>query len=400
MKIVFVTNWYSENMGYSENILPKAMAHLGHEVHVISSTAQVYYSGKFYSQTYQPFLGPPIVGSGSKNIGNHVLHRLPFRDSYGIVIEGLAQKIEALRPDIVQTFDIDQNVYVLAKAQPKISYRLFTEMHLHASVFPNFRNRSLLTRLKWYWQLGRFLKVINERTVLCYPIAEDCAEIARVIYHVPDEKIVIQSLGTDTQLFRPPASPEDFADREKLRKSLGFSPSDIVCMYTGRITSDKGPSILAQAMANLHARGETTFKALFMGIGEREEMDSIRRISGCTIRDFVPAMELPRYYRATDIAVWPLQESTSQLDAISCGLPLIVNDTVTVRQRVEGNGLFYKMGDANDLADQILKLKLADVRQQLGLRGVKNALENFSWIKLAHERVADYQRALNRPSTI
>ncbi|MDZ4716525.1 MAG: glycosyltransferase family 4 protein [Cytophagales bacterium] len=391
MKIVLVTNWYSENMGYSENILPKTLAHLGHDVHVISSTAQVYYHVGFYKQTYEPYLGPPIVEPGTKRVENYVLHRLPFHDTAGIVIQGLVEKVSEINPDIVQTFDIDFNVFLLARAQKQIGFQLFTEIHLHASVFPNYKNRSLAKRFKWYWKLGRYLSIINSHTVLCYPIAEDCADIARVIYHVPDEKIKVQSLGTDTQLFSPCRTALDFAERDKVRASLGFSSQDIVCIYTGRITKDKGPAILARAIDRLHKKGEHRFKALFVGIGEEAEMESIRSIQGCVLRDFVRTVELPGFYRAADIAVWPLQESTSQLDAIACGLPLIVNDSVTVRERVKGNGLFYKIGDADDLAAQLERMKEDAVRREMASSGVNNAVENFSWIKLARERIIDYE---------
>src|SRR5687768_1444482 len=104
MKIVLVSNWYSENMGYSENILPKALAHLGHEVHLITTTAQIYYNSKFYDQTYGVYLGPPIVEKGSKQIDGYFLHRLPFKAGREIQIQGLVEKIMEIKPQIVQTF--------------------------------------------------------------------------------------------------------------------------------------------------------------------------------------------------------------------------------------------------------------------------------------------------------
>ena len=394
MKIALLTNWYSENMGYSENVLPKALAQLGHEVHVISSTAQVYYNSPFYQTTYQPYLGSAIVKTGQKAIDNYTLHRLPFHDRGGIVINGLEEKLAEIRPDIVQSFDIDFNVYQVAQHVLETPFQLFTEMHLHASVFPNYRKLSLAGQLMWYWKIGRYLRQINQRTVLCYPIADDCADIAKILYKVPAEKIRIQSLGTDTQWFSPCETPEHWKEREHLRSEWGFTPSDIVCIYTGRITPDKGPSILARAVGHLQERGKSQFKALFVGIGQPSEMDLVRSVPGCVITDFVRASELPKYYRSADIGVWPLQESTSQLDAIACGLPLIVNDTVTVTQRVDGNGLFYRMGDSQDLARKLEELEDPAVRKLMGANGIKNAVENFSWIKLARERVIDYEASL------
>lgn len=391
MKIALISNWYSENMGYSENILPKALAFLGHEVHVISSTAQVYYSSPFYNETYGAYLGPPVVSEGTKDIDGYKLHRLPFKAGRGITILGLVEKIARIGPDIVQTFDIDMNVFPLAVAKEKLAFKLFTELHLHASVFPHYRNRTLLSRIKWYFQMGRYLKIINDSTTVCYPIAEDCADIARVVYQVPDNRIKVQSLGTDTQLFKPCTSDFEFERRKRTRSDLGFSPDDIVCIYTGRITRDKGPSLLAHAITRLHEKSEQRYRALFVGIGEEEEMKVIRESKGCLIKDFVRAVELPKFYQACDIAVWPYQESTSQLDAIACGLPLVINDTVTVRQRAEGNGLFYKLGHVDDLVSKLLDLKDENTRKSMGENGVKKAVEEFSWIKLARERIQDYQ---------
>ena len=76
LKIVVISDWFSEKMGYAENFLPKALAQLGHDVHVITSTAQVYYSSADYNKTYKPFLGNNIVNDGISKVDGYVLHRL------------------------------------------------------------------------------------------------------------------------------------------------------------------------------------------------------------------------------------------------------------------------------------------------------------------------------------
>ena len=68
MKIVFITEFFSEKMGYSENCLAKAMASLNHEVHVIASDLQVYGNKKNYKSTYEQFLGPKVQELGSKEM--------------------------------------------------------------------------------------------------------------------------------------------------------------------------------------------------------------------------------------------------------------------------------------------------------------------------------------------
>ena len=61
MRIVLLSDWYAEQMGYAENALPKALAELGHEVHVLTSDAQPYFDSPDYAATYEPFIGPGLV---------------------------------------------------------------------------------------------------------------------------------------------------------------------------------------------------------------------------------------------------------------------------------------------------------------------------------------------------
>ena len=77
MRIAIISDWFSEKMGYSENCLPKALAALGHEVHLVTSDAQVYFDSPFYAETYEPFIGPPVVPTGVRDHDGYVLHRLP-----------------------------------------------------------------------------------------------------------------------------------------------------------------------------------------------------------------------------------------------------------------------------------------------------------------------------------
>ena len=61
MKVVFISVWFSEGMGYSENMFPKALAKLGVEVHLVTSTAQIYYYSPNYDSVYKAHLGSKFV---------------------------------------------------------------------------------------------------------------------------------------------------------------------------------------------------------------------------------------------------------------------------------------------------------------------------------------------------
>lgn len=398
MKIVVISDWFSEKMGYAENILPKFLALQKNEVHVITSTAQVYFNSPFYKETYEYYLGPAIVKPCIKEIDGYLLHRLPIASNRTLVIKGLKKYLHYLKPDVIQTFEIYNNSTLEASRYCyKSGAKLFTESHIHASVF-NVEDTYSITikNIAETFFRNRTLDFINNITAMCYPISKDAANIAINYFKVPESKIKIQSLGVDTSIFFPP--PENFKkeQRIKLRKEIGIDEEDLVCIYTGRFAPDKKPYCLANAIDYLSKKGGHV-KALFIGNGTPEEINYISSKKGCIVKKFVPFTKLQKYYWISDIGVWPAQESTSQLDAIACGLPIILSNKVQVLERIEGNGLLYEEGNEISLANSIMELKSNKKRNAMGTVGIKKIMSDFSWEKIARERILDYSNeAYNR----
>jgi glycosyltransferase involved in cell wall biosynthesis len=394
MKIAVISEWFSENMGYAENMLPKALVSLGHEVDVISSTAQVYFNSPTYAETYQPFLGSRIQPEGIKKVENFQLHRLPLARMEGMPgITGLQKYLEDLKPEVIQTFDVySESTYDSAVAARNLSAKLFTASHLHASVFKKKKRswKRRLFNLVFPDENTRRLEFISDQTICCYPIAPDAARVVKKHYGVPDRKIKVQSLGVDTELFYPNPSNQD---RSSMRAEFGIDDQDILCIYTGRFARDKNPQCLAQAIDLLQQRGERVF-CLFVGNGTEEERKEISNQRGCFLKDFVLVHELNRFYWMADIGVWPAQESTSQLDAMACGLPLILSDQIEVLERIDGNGFRYRQGDCPDLAEKIVALKNPDLRKTFSEAGIQKVKNLFSWNAIARSRAADYERLI------
>lgn len=376
-------------------MFPKALAKLGEEVHVVTSTAQINYYSPNYDKTYKSFLGPKIVEPVVKPIDGYTLHRLPYyetKDLYeGPGIEGLYAYLEKLKPDVIQTFEIKLDTSYEAARYTRDNHCLFfTECHVHGSVLWETPRRRWKEQLKnWRNALNSHLRFINTTSRICYAIADDVAEIAVDYYRVPKDKIKMQSLGVDTYDFTPATTPDQLQARDKIRQDFNFSANDIVCIYTGRFTRDKNPQCLAMAIDELNKQG-LPFKGLFIGNGPEKDIEFIRSMKGCQVGPFVPAGQLPLYYRAADIGVWPREESTSQLDAAACGLPLILSNRIKVLERVEGNGLLYEEGDHLDLSSVLARMQDSGIRRSMSKIGAKKVHEQFSWEKIARDRVKDY----------
>jgi len=396
MRIVIISDWFAEKMGYAENCLPKALASLGHEVHLVTSNVQVYFDSPNYKEIYEPFIGPPVVPCETKQLDGYTLHRLPYTRWRGrLRIQGLLAKLRSLRPQIVQTFDAwSVTTYEAALAKPVLRYKLFTGNHICASVFPLANGTAVMgkrARVKWFATVSRPGRLVSYLTEKCYPATVDCADIALRFLGVQERKISVCPLGVDTQSFSPVANEAARNARLELRRQLGFAPTDIVCIHTGRFSQDKNPLCLAQAIERLVSQAES-FRGLFLGGGPQES--AIRACPGSVVHPFVSARDLPPFYRAADIAVWPTQESTSMLDAAACGIPLVISDHVAAIERVQGNGIKYQESDPGDLSRALLSLRDVGARAQLGDFGAVKMAREFSWTSIAHRRLEDYKAVL------
>jgi glycosyltransferase involved in cell wall biosynthesis len=379
-------------MGYSENSLPKALANLGHEVNVITSDLNVYGNDFNYNKTYKSFLGEAKQPLGSFESIGYRVHRLKTVNICGYVyIKGLRKKIIELSPDVVQVTEIASlNMFKLALLKSFFKFRLFAESHQHLSVVKPYVIIPKLNIFKnLIYKLTRTLPSFLASLFIekCYAIAPDCVEVANKYYGVSLSKITLQPLGTDTILFHPLGSEKDKLSREEIRKNLGLQTNDILCIYTGRFSNDKDPLILAKAVDKLCQNGYNFF-SLF--IGEGIQKSEIENQANAITLEFMRHVELADYYRASDIGVWPRQESMSMLDATSTGLPIIVSNTIGEINRVDGNGFVYIEGNVDDLANKILKLSDKKLRKTMGMLGIQKMKDNYSWLKVAANIENDY----------
>jgi glycosyltransferase involved in cell wall biosynthesis len=392
---------FARDMGYSITMLARYMARLGADVHYVATDLPVYHKSQDARSAYNQFSADTTMTPGTTEIHDgYTVHCIGHRYLLGVpMFIGLTDKLREIRPDVVQLYiNAGWAPLQTAVAKVRLGFKLFTAAHTTVSVFPLARRATRPWDREWIANLlvraipGRVVSAFTEK---CYAATGDCAEVATRFYGTPNSKVVIAPLGVDTQDFYPARTATEVLGRASLRAELGFAESEVVCIYTGQFTSAKNPAILAQAIATLRARG-TAVRGLFIGNGPQR--DELAACDGCVVLSFKPHRELPSYYRASDIGVWPTQESMSMLDAAACGLPIIVNDTLLAHERIDGNGLTYRLNDPADLADKIGVLMDAQVRSRLGAIGARRIAELFSWDSIARRRLAEYQAALAAPN--
>jgi glycosyltransferase involved in cell wall biosynthesis len=402
LKIVLIVKWHSEKVGYAPNCLSRELAALGHEVHIFTTKYQTYFSHPNYDEIYGKYLGPNILSKGRFKDDLVHIHRLPsWRFGNIIWINGIWKALKTVDPDIVQSFDINEpHTVKLALYHRFFNYKLFTANHF---ILISFRLlggwKKLDFKKKLYIKLlfrlpGSIIRKVSKK---CYAVTRDAKSLAHLFFGFKYNEVEVSTLGVDTSLYYP-LNELGFATRTSIRERLNFSSNEIVCVFSGKITKEKSPLVLAEAIQILRAKGEN-YSALFIGSGELKE--ELEKYPNCKVLDFVPSTELADYYRASDIAVWPRSVTTSILDAAACALPVIVSDQVVaytlfdnleINYQTQPNILAakYSTNDPLDLTDKLLNLKDAEVRKSIGFI-VKDRIEqNSSWKAIAHKRLVDY----------
>ena len=169
-------------------------------------------------------------------------------------------------------------------------------------------------------------------------------------YRVDPARIAVIPIGVDPVRFSP-------GDRGEARRRLGLDPQRFVVVYVGRLEHSKGSDRLAEAVRELD--GVT---ALFVGAGDRGGLGP-----NCTAVGPVPHDAVATYLRAADVFVLPsLVEGVSNavVEAMSCGLPVIVSDRAFNRAVAdERSAAFVDPLDPVHLRREILSLRGDPVRR-------------------------------------
>jgi glycosyltransferase involved in cell wall biosynthesis len=210
------------------------------------------------------------------------------------------------------------------------------------------------------------------------------------IYGLPRDRIKIVPIGINTNLFRH--NPNE---RKLFREYYNLSDDDIIFVYAGKIIPTKGPHILVEAALSLMNK-HPEIKVILVGNGDENYVRHIAsKIETSGLHDhfillpLVPNNKLPKIYSAVDVGVWPLQCSTTMLEAISCNVPIIISDNSGTPERAsQGNGLLYHGNSSIDLALKMEIMLDNEIRSEMSLKSRAFA-ETLDWVLLSRQFLED-----------
>ena len=383
LTIVHVADYVMPVMGYQDFALAKWNARHGHEVHLVTSDR--YTPVPHYERTWEPLLGPRLISPSVEQIEGVTIHRLPCRLELKRRpwLAGLSEALERIRPDVVLCHGTaSPSAFALPSICRRLGSALLMDNH---ETFGSARRG--LSGLVYHLALRALSRrLLNGSVYRFLGVAQECCDFMVQRQGIPAEKVDRLDLGVDTDIFRP----DDLA-RQRARAEYGIPKDAQVIVQTGKLTRDKGPHWLAQAMAPI-MRDDPNVWLVFVGSAPaayaEEIVQPLARLAVDDRLRFLPLVRISKLmeiFNLADICVYPGESSLSCLEAGACGRPVIVTDLPWGRDRESiGVAVCYQIGDVDDLKRKISEL-LSNPEQlkAIGQRARTTILERFSYDAVA-----------------
>ena len=215
------------------------------------------------------------------------------------------------------------------------------------------------------------------------------------------EQIQVVPPGVEPEFFR--AAHADEIEQFRRTKHL---PEQFV-LFLGTREPRKNLDTLIRAF--VQAKRRANFPHYLVIAGGRGWLDQEieRTINELQVSDqilfpgFVPHDELPLWFRAADLFVYPSQYEgfgMPALEALACGTPVITSNVSSLPEAVGDAARLVNPRATEELADAIFEMLIDDaLRHEYARRGPEHA-RAFTWTRAAQQTADTYRRALGMRS--
>ncbi len=219
-------------------------------------------------------------------------------------------------------------------------------------------------------------------------------------YGVKTENITIIENTVEVDEF------EHFPADEELRRSLA---EKFTVTYTGGFDRHRGLETVLQAAAIARSKiDDLQIVLVGRGATEMELRHQARELGIADIVSFEgwqSFSRFPSYIRGSSVCLIPHLKTSHTDTTIPHKLfhymllkrPVVSTDCDPLRRIVEETeaGFIYPSGDANSLAEALVKLRDPLLRKQMGQNGRQAVIEKYNWARTAEKLVAMYASLQN-----
>jgi len=315
MKILHICQYFNENMGYQENILPLYQEKMGNEVYIVTSNRE----NEFFDNDKQR-----IKEIGTTNYKGITLIRkdIYFENKNKFVIfKNLYRLIEKIRPDYIFHHGLTSpSMFTIIKYK-KNNSNVMLVCDLHAMYENTMRSNKSYFYHKVFWRniLQNKIKFINKIFCVC----PESIDFAKDVYNIPENILMLLPLGGDI------LNLNNYNNiRDKYRNKLGIKKGDLLIIHAGKMAPRKKTEVLLNSFKFIDER---RIKLILIGdidkIYYKTLSKYINNDKRITYIGWKNPENLSKYFCAGDILIQPGTASAIFEEAICNGLPIILDKT-------------------------------------------------------------------------
>lgn len=178
-------------------------------------------------------------------------------------------------------------------------------------------------------------------------------------------------------------------------------PFRMVCV--SRLIPRKAIDVLITAFTTVHDRfpdaelvivGDGVLGGRLHDLAGRFGLADAIRFAG-----YQPHEKMATFYRSAHMFVLPSRHegmSNAMLEAMACGLPVVVTNTGGTAELVEDNGIVVQPDDPGQLATAILTLLDDENRRRHAAQASRTIARKFGWQSCARRYIETYREAVGR----
>lgn len=217
-------------------------------------------------------------------------------------------------------------------------------------------------------------------------------------FNFPLENIYVTPLAAE-DIYKPMSKCKS---KDLIIKKYGIQEDFI--LYVGGFSPRKNILGLIEAYSNLSAKLRETFKLVITGRKGpsydkyKNRAEELHVSNNVIFTDFIPAEDMPLFYNATEVLVYPsFYEGFGlpPIEAMACGTPVIASNVTSLPEVCYESALFIDPNDIDSLSYDIERVLSNSL---LRLTMVKKSLTRnkaFSWNKTALDTISAYKSILN-----
>jgi 1,2-diacylglycerol 3-alpha-glucosyltransferase len=377
-----LADFYADNYGYQQNILPRMHKLQGHEVAILASTET------FLDNAILAYLKPSSYYTSDRIHITRVPYSKWFPHFLALklrIYNGISKSLEKFKPDIIfihgcQFISIKEIVSYTKEHQNVMIY-----VDGHADFInsaTNWVSKKIMHGIIYKWCANK----INPHTRKFYGTLPLRMEFIRTVYGISVEKIELLVLGADDSIFDLSKKDEI---RKSIRKTLNIKDNDFVLVTGGKIDHRKNIHVLMKAVDELQ---KEDIKLIVFGEPNQQmkpEVEEVKNSTSIRYIGWIPSEKIYDYFLAADLAFFPGTHSVLWEQAVGVGLPCVFKKWDGMQHvDLNGNCLFINAADIKEIKEKIILL-YQDNDLLLNMRQVAmdKGIPEFSYYEIARRAI-------------